>query len=99
MDTVRLVRDLGTADHLIPDGVAGVQDLPYPLFDAIRTALVYLSFDELPSEDRPPRRIWPFPWMLRDWFDDVERRRKERYSGDEIEDPVQNEAAKDLIGG
>lgn len=99
MDTVRLVRDLGTADHLIPDGVDGLTDLPYPLFDAIRGAMVFLSFDNLPEKDTPPRRMWGHPRMLRDWFDAVDERNKREYDRDPIDDPVENEAAAALISG
>lgn len=100
MDTVRLVRDLGTADQLIPDGVDGLIDLPYPLFDAIRQALFFLSFDELDGDDRPPRRIWARPDLLMEWWDDVRARQKRRANGeDEIEDPVDNDAAAGLIHG
>jgi hypothetical protein len=102
IDTVRIARDFGTIDELLPDGVQDVRDCPHVWFEAIRSALVFLSFDELPKDERPPRRIWLDGEQLKLWFDDVERKREERYSNKgpgPIDDPVQNQAAKDLIVG
>jgi hypothetical protein len=44
--------------QLLPDGVQDVRDLPHTIFEAIRSALLIISFDELPENERPPRRIW-----------------------------------------
>lgn len=72
--------------------------------NAVKMALVYLSFDELPKEERPPREIWDQGDKLDDWFKAVEKRREEKYGKDgdspgEIEDPVQNQASDLLISG
>lgn len=88
--------------ELLPDGVEDLRDCPHVLFEAIRTALLVLSFDELPEDERPARRIWDDGEKLNEWFKDVRRRRDEKYGKDSpgpIEDPVENEAAKALIGG
>lgn len=84
---------------LLPDGVDDVKDVPYLFFEAVRSALVFLSFDELPSDDRPPRRIWRDGPALKEWFDEVAARREREHSGDRITDPVDNEAARGLIVG
>lgn len=102
MDTVRIARDFGTVHELLPDGVDDVRDLPHPFFEAIRVALMVIGFDELDEDERPPKRIWLDGERMSAWFKEVRRRRREKYSGKgagEIEDPVQNQAAKDLLVG
>lgn len=77
-----------------------MRNVPYILMDGIKFALMVLSFDELPSDERPPRRIWENGKALTEWFDDVKKRRDEQYgkSGKgPIEDPVDNAAAAHLI--
>lgn len=76
-----------------------MRDCPHTIFEAIRNAMLVLSFDELPEDERPPKRIWLDGERLRDWFKTVERRRKEKYSGKHIDDPVDNDAARSLIVG
>lgn len=75
-------------------------DLPHTLFTAIRLGLTFLSFEELPEEEQPPKRIWMDNERLHEWFNAVKKRRDEKY-GDggskSIEDPVQNDAAKLLM--
>lgn len=101
---MRIARDLGDMSLLFPSGITTLRDLPYSLFEAIRLALVFLSFDELPADERPARRIWLDTEKLVSWFDDVKRRREEKYgSGDgswdkSIDDPVQNEATRGMRG-
>jgi hypothetical protein len=56
-----------------------------------------IGFDELEEHERPPRRLWLDNERLTAWFKEIRNRRKERYSGKEIEDPVNNDAAKGLI--
>ena len=104
MDTVRIARDFGTVAELLPDGFTDLRDMPHVFFEALRSALVVLSFDELLEDERPPRRIWNDGDQLGEWFKDVKRRREEKYGGGKqgpgpIEDPVENEAARSLIVG
>lgn len=104
IDTVRLARDMGTVSQLLPDWVSDVMDAPWVLFDAIRHALIFLSFEELPQEDQPPRRIWLDGERLRSWFQQVKRRRDERMrgSGDssyETGEMEENDAARQLVAG
>jgi hypothetical protein len=87
---------------LFPPGITHLADLPATLHDAISKGLAFVSFDELPSEERPPRKIWLDSERLDEWFTEVEKRRKEKYGVDgnkDIEDPVGNEAARGLIVG
>jgi hypothetical protein len=51
-----------------------------------------LSFYELPSEDRPPKRIWNDGERLDWWWAEVKKRHDARMRGEEreIEDPVDN---------
>lgn len=88
---------------LFPPGITHAADLPFHIHDAIAKGLAFASFDELPSEERPPRKIWLDPDKLKEWFDAVEKRRKEQYGGggdrQPIEDPVENAAAEGLIVG
>lgn len=74
------------------------------MFDAIRHALGWLSFDELPRDERPPRNIWTDPKRLSEHFKAVERRREEKYGGsqdgvsDKIDGPVVQNDTEALLG-
>lgn len=79
-------------------------DLPYTVHDAISKGIMFTGFDELPSEEQPPKSIWLDQDRLQEWFDAVRKRRDEKYGTDsaekgQIEDPVDNAAAKGLIVG
>lgn len=97
---MRLARDLGTAQLLFPPGVTDLRELPGGYFDAITMALSFLSFEELPDDDRPPRKIWLNNEALKEHFAAVKARYKAKgdpNAPEPIEDPVDNPAAKDLI--
>jgi hypothetical protein len=98
---VRLARDFGDVSSLFPPDFDDLRDLPHSLFEAIRMAAVFLSFDELDTDEQPPKRIWLVPELLTAWMDAVSAKRRAGASGmdREIEDPVQNMAARDLIVG
>lgn len=83
---------------LLPEG-ASLNNVPYLWFDAVRFALMVVGFDELPSEDRPPKRIWRDGDRLEEWFKAVKRRHEAEARGESkhIEDPVDNAFIKDLI--
>jgi hypothetical protein len=101
-DTVRLARDLGTVSQLLPPWCRDLMDAPYLLFDAIRTALVFLSFDELPDKERPPKRIWLDGDKLNDWFKQVKRNRDLEAKGQGSDDDgeyEENAAAQSLLVG
>jgi hypothetical protein len=85
---------------LLPEGVDDLKDAPHHLFDAVRFALVVLSFDELPSDERPPRRIWRDPDALEQHFAKVKKMREAKWGGDgkePIEDPVENPLIEAII--
>lgn len=89
---------------LFPEGITALGDLPHPLHDAIVTGLQFLNFEELPRDERPSRSIYLKPDKLGEHFKAVEKRRDEKYGGQDgasraIEDPVQNDAASMLITG
>jgi hypothetical protein len=85
---------------LFPEGITKLADLPFQLHDAIVLALQFLSFEELPKDERPSRSIYLSNDKLKTHFEAVEKRREEQFKSDgpgEIEDPVQNQAASQLI--
>lgn len=98
-----MARDFGTVAELYPPGITDIRDLPAVWFDAIRRALTFISFQEnLEPDEQPPRSIWLDPERLEAHFNWVDQRRKEKFDvkgGGEIENPVQNEAAKALVVG
>ena len=106
LDTLRIAKDHGTLHDLFPPGVQGLLDCPYTLFDAIRFGHIFLGFDELPEDERPPKRIWLDGEALTEWFAEVKRKRDSKFGGSNsrewdksIDDPVDNAAAKGLIVG
>lgn len=82
-----------------------MRDLPFRWFDAIRMAMVFIGFDELAKDERPPRKIWLDEQALKAWFDQVEKDREKKYGGkgkggaDEIMEgePVDNKVT--LVSG
>lgn len=74
-----------------------MRDCPHTLFEAVRSALVFLSFEELPKDERPDKRIWLNAEALKAHFERVERDRDAKAQGKDIEDPVNNAAADLLI--
>lgn len=68
---------------------------------AVRHAMVILSWEELPKDEKPPKRIWLDGDKLKEHFDWVERKREAESKGrdEHIDDPRDNEAAGALIVG
>lgn len=69
--------------------------MPHSHVVAIGHALAFLSYDELPADERPPKRYWLDNKRMREHFDWVKRKREDEMKGDRsslppIEDPVQN---------
>lgn len=96
---IRIAKSIGDVSSLFPPGITHLADVPHHLADAISKGLAFISFDELPSDEKPPRKIWLDEELLSEWFDEVAKRREEKFNGEskEIDDPVSNEAAKALI--
>jgi hypothetical protein len=84
---------------LLPEGIDRLDDVPYTYWNALRLALGFLTFNELPKDERPPRSIWMDGDEMRKHWSAVERMREERYgTGDGGGGDVKvNAAARDLI--
>lgn len=79
---------------LFPLGATNITELPYTHFEAIRRAMIFLSFEELEKKDQPPKRIWLDTEKLNAWFDRLRREREETKKpgiDGTIEDPVEND--------
>lgn len=105
LDQLRLARAHGHLHDLLPPGTT-LLDCPYTVFEAVRVGGIFLSWDELEEDERPPKRIWLDGERLEDWWLHVKRLREEKYGGGSrsswdtsIEDPISNDAAKGLIAG
>lgn len=59
--------------------------------------LGFLSFDELPKDETPPRRIWLEGDLMKAHWAEVERARKAKYGGKDeaIDGPSERNAAMD----
>jgi hypothetical protein len=98
VDTVRLARDIGDVSGLLPTGISSLREIPFQFQQALKAALIYLSFEEMIDEDRPPRSIWSDTEMLNAHMDRVRRKYRERGEGrGELEHAQQNDAARMLI--
>lgn len=57
--------------------------MPNDLVRAIAHAHRLLDWEEnLQSEEMPPEWMWPFDDELEAWFEEVQRKRDEKYGGD-----------------
>ena len=94
---------MGTADLLFPPGCSDIRELPAQLFDAIRTSLMFLGFEEMPEEDSPPKRIWLDNDALTAHFAQLKAKRKAEMDPKASTVPdtpmEQNTLAKDMIVG
>jgi hypothetical protein len=90
--------------HLLPDGIDHLAELPYTLFNAIRSAFNFMRFDELPKDEVPPRRIWLDGDRMSEWWKGVEARRKAKFgtsdkmADEEIEGDVSQNDTAGLLG-
>lgn len=66
---------------LMPTGITALTDLPYSVWEALRLALVFNSWVELPKDEQPPKSIWFDGKELKAWWKAVERRREAKFSG------------------
>jgi len=73
---------MGDVSSLFPEGIKHLDDLPHTIHTAIIMGLGFLSFDELPRDERPPKKIWFMPDEMKSWWSFVERKRKEEAGGD-----------------
>jgi len=50
--------------------------------EAITEALRVLSwYENLPEDEQPPRKMWHSDKLLGEWFEDVDRKRKQKTGG------------------
>jgi hypothetical protein len=100
LNTVRLARDLGDISSLFPPGVTRLWDLPHTLHTAIRSALYFLSFEELPEKERPPRHMWLDGESMTQWWREVKANRESQMKGEgSYTDMPQNDLLKQFFGG
>lgn len=90
---------MGTAELLFPPGFDRLDELPAPYFEHIRVSMIYLGFEEMPEDDRPPKSIWQEPDALKRHFDELKANRKRQAdptAAEPIEEPVQNDLTKHI---
>lgn len=56
-------------------------DLPYTIHDAILAALGFLTFFEMPENERPPKAIWLDERKMKAHWAEVERVREAKAAG------------------
>lgn len=78
---VRVAQETGDISSLFPPGVERLIDMPFTIHQAILAAMQFISFGELPKEERPPKSIWLNGPKLEAWFVEVERLREDRMNG------------------
>lgn len=97
LDTVRMARDCGNISSLFPPGITQLWQLPYTIHAAIKFALYFLSFENLPySEDAPPKHIWLDSEKMTEWWRAVKQRREQP---SEVAEMPQNEMLAELFPG
>jgi hypothetical protein len=101
LNIVRIARDCGNLSSLFPPGITHLWDLPHTLHTAIRMALYFLKFEEIPyEEDRPPKHIWLDPDKMEDWWRAVKESQEARYKGEtSVREMPQNELLAEMFPG
>jgi hypothetical protein len=86
--------------QLLPDGVDSLADCPFTVYEAILVALRILGYEEFPLDERPPRHMWLDAPKLTEWWDTINRARRDKYglsdNGD-VHDGDENTLAQELI--
>jgi hypothetical protein len=78
---VTIAKQTGGLNQVYPEGCT-VETVPHDLHSAFDHALRILSWQEnLPSDEMPPRWMWPLDWEIDQHFKVVDARRKEKYGG------------------
>lgn len=97
---MRIARDCGDISSLFPQGITRLWDLPYTIHNAIRMALYFLSFENLPTKEQPPKKIWLDPEKMKYWSDEVMRNRELESQGQgDYQSMPQNDLVKQMFGG
>jgi hypothetical protein len=79
LDTLRIAKEVGDMTALLPAGITHMADIPASLHDAITAGLQFVSFDELPKDERPRKAIWWDKDEMRAHWAMVDRLRDEKY--------------------
>jgi hypothetical protein len=98
---VRTAKLSGNGACLFPEGTHSIEHLTWDLAQAIEHAVRVCSWQEnLMSEDMPPNWMLPFDSELELWFEEVDRRREDRYGGgaEESGSMMENELTKGRFG-
>lgn len=100
LNLVRIARDSGDVSSLLPPGVKSLYNAPHLFVEAVRMALFFLSFEEYPKEERPPKKIWLDADKMQAWWEQVEiNRRSKTDGGGDFQSMPQNALLKDLFVG
>lgn len=78
---VRIARDSGDVSSLLPPGVTSLYDAPHIFVEAVRAALTFLRFEELPEEEQPPKHIWLDGEKMTAWQAKVKSNRNSKMNG------------------
>lgn len=97
LSIVRLARDIGDISSLFPPGITRLIDLPYTIHNAILAALGFLSFEELPEKERPPKRIWLNAKKMKTWWAEVKRVREAEVNGQGDQSSMDKNALTDRL--
>lgn len=76
-----MARTAGDISSLFPEGVTKLAELPFTIFNLIANSLYFVSFDELPKEERPPKSIWLDGGRMEAHWDAVEAKRRDKDQG------------------
>lgn len=97
LSLVRLARDLGDISSLLPPGITRLTECPYTISNSILAALGFLSFDELPEDERPPKRIWLDSKAMKAHWGEIKRLRKAKLDGHGDQGEMSKNALKDRL--
>lgn len=82
MQVVRNARKLGGSELLWPRGCKSIEEVPHDLLSAIDHASRVCDWQEnLPTDELPPRWMWPFEEELADWFEQIKEAREIQRGG------------------
>lgn len=87
---------------IFPEDITSLSDLPWTLFNAVTIGLTFLSMlENTPSDELPSRRIWLNSEKMDEHWQAVKKKREAEMKGEnkDIDDPVDNDAARSLLVG
>lgn len=72
-------------------------DLPYTIFNLIVNGLYFVSFEELPKEERPRKSIWLDKELMAEHWREVERMREDKMKGNDTSKMTRNALVDQLF--